>query len=84
MLLGTRWFAARSVVVLRGEGAAVTGLRRLVNPPMSPFVFSCFSLLLALGVCLLPPQHVETVGCIGWLLYLYSGAPAYFVLKNVR
>ena len=65
-----------------GEGAAVASLSRLVNPPLSSF-FSSFSPFPFSGCLLAIAPAVSLVGCIVWLLYLYSGATAYFVWIGV-
>ena len=80
VLLGKRRFGARSVVVLLRSGRSGCGSPLLSRSAFVSILFLFFSSLpLALGVCLLPPQHFVIVGCIGLLLYLYSGATAYFV-----
>ena len=80
VLVGTRLFDARSVVVLCWRGHSGRGSPSFSRSAYVSILFLFFSYLpLALGVCLLLPQHFVTVDFIWLLLYLYSGATAYFV-----
>ena len=60
VLLGTRRFNARSVVVIFRRGATVAGHPSLVFPPMSPFVS-------VLGGCLLLAPACVVLCLYAWL-----------------
>ena len=84
LLEGAAWYSSIWCYERGGtslERAAVASLSRFVNRVLvvlsirlssfSPFPFS--------GCLLAVAPAVSLVGCIVWLLYLYSGATAYFV-----